>query len=404
LEPLLQVAHHRLFGVAVLLTSGHVIFGFLWHYILPQAYENIPARIAASLLSTPLFFLTSQDIREQPLWRWYCVVVAFLSCPAYLTWMYLMNPASAMWMSTASMSIVVIYLIIDWRLATIGLLIMTTLIGTTYGLAAPQSINPPETEGWIVLLFAWICGLVAGLSTANEHTHRLRSTLNALGVMAHELRTPLASASLLSSSLRSGSDPARTSILLDAVIRSMNHQIDSQIVNAQLLNLAPGTDHIGAMALVQNAIDTYPFKRDRDRANVITDCQSDFVFIGNTRLFTQVIQNLIRNSMQAISTKKDLSHKPSIRITIKNTRPSGLIQIQDNGPGIKSKTPIFEPFFSTQTNYSSGLGLAFCKQIVEIHRGQIWVESTSPQGTSFAIKMPCAHPTRNTPLTKPAPL
>lgn len=393
LEPVLHLSRARLVSIGLFLGIGHILFGLLWTYVYPQHYENMGARLMAALLAAPLLFLSQATIKEDPRWSWYCVAVALINGPAILIWLYLMNPESAMWMATTGLSLVFLYQIIDWRLATAGLAAMAAVIGTLYGLMniLDFPLPDPTPEGWIVLGFAWSGGLAAGLSTANEHIHRLRSTLSSVGVMAHELRTPLASASLLSESLRSGADPARTSIQLDAVIRGMNHQIDSQIVNAQLIELQPGKDLIGARALVQNAIDTYPFKREADRSAVILDVQSDFVFKGNTRLFTQTIQNLMKNALQAIMKSTGPMKQGDIRIEILAHAKDGLIRVKDKGTGINPAVlrSIFEPFYSTQGNYSSGLGLAFCRQVVEINHGRIWVESTSrSEGTTFTIKMP----------------
>jgi len=50
---------------------------------------------------------------------------------------------------------------------------------------------------------------------------------------------------------------------------------------------------------------------------------------------------------------------------------------------------LFKPNFTTKTS-GTGLGLAICKGIVEKANGEIWVDSTSGQGTSFFIKLPLA--------------
>jgi signal transduction histidine kinase len=50
---------------------------------------------------------------------------------------------------------------------------------------------------------------------------------------------------------------------------------------------------------------------------------------------------------------------------------------------------IFEPFFSTQTTHSSGLGLAFCRETVEANRGQLRFERVA-SGSSFVIDLPVA--------------
>jgi len=86
-------------------------------------------------------------------------------------------------------------------------------------------------------------------------------------------------------------------------------------------------------------------------------------------------------------------------LTIKATDNNDVTQIEvtDTGCGIEPADleNIFESFFTTKTNkkspseYSgSGLGLAFCKKIIEAHDGCISVESKPAQGSTFKITLP----------------
>jgi signal transduction histidine kinase len=66
------------------------------------------------------------------------------------------------------------------------------------------------------------------------------------------------------------------------------------------------------------------------------------------------------------------------------------VTIEDNGRGIPEsiKDKIFQPFITTKlTGEGSGLGLYFCKQIIERHRGKIEVESKEGK-TKFSIYLP----------------
>ena len=63
--------------------------------------------------------------------------------------------------------------------------------------------------------------------------------------------------------------------------------------------------------------------------------------------------------------------------------------MSDSGHGIgpDELKKIFEPFFSTKDS-GSGLGLAFCKKIIDEHGGYISVESEQAKGTTFKIILP----------------
>ena len=71
------------------------------------------------------------------------------------------------------------------------------------------------------------------------------------------------------------------------------------------------------------------------------------------------------------------------------------LDVRDTGPGIPAEEQdrIFEKFHqidntSTRTKGGTGLGLAIAKQIVEMHGGRIWVESTPGQGATFRMVLP----------------
>jgi len=106
----------------------------------------------------------------------------------------------------------------------------------------------------------------------------------------------------------------------------------------------------------------------------------------------QVLMNLILNARDAMLARGGV-------LAIKATENNDVTQIEvaDTGCGIESADleNIFESFFTTKINkksasgYSgSGLGLAFCKKIIEAHEGCISVESRPAQGSTFKITLP----------------
>jgi signal transduction histidine kinase len=71
------------------------------------------------------------------------------------------------------------------------------------------------------------------------------------------------------------------------------------------------------------------------------------------------------------------------------------VSVVDTGPGIpeQERTRIFEQFHqiddsNTKAKGGTGLGLAIAKQIVEMHRGRIWVDSTVGKGSTFQMELP----------------
>ncbi len=105
----------------------------------------------------------------------------------------------------------------------------------------------------------------------------------------------------------------------------------------------------------------------------------------NPLLFDWVIENLLKNALDAMGGKGIISARVSREHTWIN------IDIQDSGKGIpkKNQKTVFQPGFSTKQR-GWGLGLSLCKRIVEnYHHGKIFVLHSDPeQGTTFRIQLP----------------
>ena len=103
----------------------------------------------------------------------------------------------------------------------------------------------------------------------------------------------------------------------------------------------------------------------------------------NSELFEWVIENLIKNALDAIENKKGI-----IKISIKPNKNRIEIDVTDNGKGIemKRRKDIFRPGYSTKRR-GWGLGLSLSKRIIEsYHNGKIFVKASSPgEGTTFKI-------------------
>lgn len=110
------------------------------------------------------------------------------------------------------------------------------------------------------------------------------------------------------------------------------------------------------------------------------------------KLMTRAIRNIVSN---AISYGKKDFPKIEFKLSQKIDTNFICLEIKDNGPGISEDqcNRIFERFYRgnnarTMTSGSSGLGLAIAKEIVEAHKGNIWVNSELGSGTTIGIELP----------------
>jgi len=104
----------------------------------------------------------------------------------------------------------------------------------------------------------------------------------------------------------------------------------------------------------------------------------------------QVLMNLIDNAI------KFTPARGTVAVSVeKNDREKVRVSVSDSGPGIppQEKEKIFDKFYQiTQVGETkprgTGLGLAICKALVELHGGQIWVETAENCGSTFCFTLP----------------
>jgi PAS domain S-box-containing protein len=96
----------------------------------------------------------------------------------------------------------------------------------------------------------------------------------------------------------------------------------------------------------------------------------------------QVLLNLATNGMDAM-----MQTTPPRELVIRSERHGErevLVEVEDHGSGISPEIVqrVFEPFFSTK-QHGTGMGLAICRSIVEVHDGRLWVENSPGGGAIF---------------------
>jgi signal transduction histidine kinase len=111
----------------------------------------------------------------------------------------------------------------------------------------------------------------------------------------------------------------------------------------------------------------------------------DIAIVADYAQVEQILINLIKNAIEALSTKKN----GSIHLKAFYADDGTLIQVEDNGIGIFSDIieDIFVPFYTTKEN-GSGIGLSLSKQIMQNHYGTISVNSAPDKGSKFTLKFP----------------
>ncbi len=245
------------------------------------------------------------------------------------------------------------------------------------------------------------------IKIANQENNDLKSQLFHLQhladigtvshMIAHEINnllTPLRSYATLA--LQNQDDKALSEKALQKTAK--NCERVSKIMES-LLALADGDkqekENINLLELVEDIFTCLCRDFSKDKIHVEINIPSDvFVHVVIVQI-QQVLMNLIINARHAM-----LSQGGKLTISSSQTQDSVLIEIADTGDGIKPEhlEHIFDSFFTTKKNNKNsdtpsgtGLGLAFCKKVVESHGGTITVQSKPACGTKFQIVLPKPH-------------
>ena len=203
--------------------------------------------------------------------------------------------------------------------------------------------------------------------------------------VAHEVRNPLATISLIVQHLESKYADNYQIIKLQAIQRNIE-RID-KIVHG-LLNFTHPSRSDFAYHNANKILDRLSFLENLTSENIkiIKKYETKLPQAWfNPDCLEQVFLNLIFNAMRAMKN----GGKLYITTSFDATRKGIIIKFEDTGVGIPEGNlkKIFNPFFTTYQE-GTGLGLSICQNIINEHKGNISVESKLGKGTAFTIFLP----------------
>jgi PAS domain S-box-containing protein len=110
------------------------------------------------------------------------------------------------------------------------------------------------------------------------------------------------------------------------------------------------------------------------------------VAVVDGQRFRQVLTNVVKNAMEAVDPR---SGRVEVHLAVEHDRV--VVEVADNGPGIPSehRDKVFLPFFTTKPS-GTGLGMSIVKKIVDLHGGDVSLESGPAGGTRVRIALPAA--------------
>ena len=414
----LQYVSRRMRPFSIIAIVGFPLYYYIWNDLFPQPYENLPLRLVGSALFIPILFSDRWPSWAKKLMPYYWYATIFYSLPFFFTFMLLKNNGSNVWVESALIAAFVMVLLLDWLMLMLNFLIGIALAYLAYWATTDAvSVNASYLVHLAIFSFAIAIGAIANYDTERIRVEQERAMLATAGSIAHELRTPLlairAGAAGLGSYLPllletygiAQDTGLRVPKIRVAHLHSMggvlsrieqeavhsNTIIDMLLANARFADgHSEQLTHCSIRQCVQTALNRYPF-RGGEQQRVLTELINDFTFEGSGMLVVHVLFNLLKNALRGMADVD--SALISIRLA-PGPRANQLL-FRDTGVGIASHVlpHIFTRFYTSSAeaddaSVGTGIGLAFCRDVMRVMGGSIDCTSIESMHTEFVLTFP----------------
>lgn len=372
-------------------------------------YDDWWLRMAAALLCLGLALRRwwPQQIRGGFIaYSWF---VVFYCLSFLLSYTMLRNHGGTPQVINMVVGAVLIILLADWRNAILMLMAGYVTASIAYQLTDPQ----PEMFREFMFAAGGSLLLVAGGAVSHQgqkrvEVNRMRRLYSGLaGSIAHEMRNPLAQVrhalDSIAATLSPGNGAAHprlspeqiASVMVivqqgrEAVARGL------QAIELTLQQLQPAppdasrVQTVDALACVRQAVDAFAYEDAGQRSRVQVRDEGNFRFRGDPTAIELVLFNLLKNALYYLPLHPGMT----LTITISES-PVPRIVVLDTGPGIpEERLPrLFEEFQTAGKAEGTGLGLAFCRRIMQTLGGNIQCRSELGRFTEFTLSFPPAAP------------
>ncbi len=218
--------------------------------------------------------------------------------------------------------------------------------------------------------------------------------------MSHEFKTPLATISVATDSLANdkiATNPEKVRYY-STLIKQENLRMKKQVENVLNMSKLERNEvklflkETNVRELIKSTVESFNLIVSQRNGVLKEEFNADkYTFKIDEFHISNMLVNLLDNA------NKYSPETPEISVKTRNEGNWYVMEISDKGMGMETqnKTKIFEKFFREETGNihnvkGQGLGLSYVKKIVELHKGQIIVDSHKGAGSTFIIKLPMA--------------
>lgn len=221
------------------------------------------------------------------------------------------------------------------------------------------------------------------------------------GSIAHEIRTPLAIIGLnmdlikmdpcfIVSKDSKGSNFEKYFSNIKYAVKSTAYIVDNILTTLRTISSGGMTENrfvkLSMLDDIKTLLNVYPFLvHEKSLININQDEMEDFSYLGDRLLTQHVLFNILKNALQAIKE----AEKGKIEISFAQRDKYNILTFRDTSLGI-SKENMHKVFdqFKTGKNGGAGLGMAFCKMVMQSYGGDITCDSEVNEYTEFRLSFP----------------
>tara|TARA_R110002051_G_scaffold13435_2_gene44824 strand:- start:10749 stop:12347 length:1599 start_codon:yes stop_codon:yes gene_type:complete len=250
----------------------------------------------------------------------------------------------------------------------------------------------------VIFTIIIIVAYSSALNQLNKQRQISQIKTDFINNMTHEFKTPIATINLALDAIKNPkvSHDTEKVAYYHRMIREENKRMHAQVENVLRISklekneLDINKERYKLHDIIEDAVSHLELIVE-DRQGYIEkhlDAAKSSILANETH-FTNVIVNILDNAVKYSPTA------PKIDIYTENVKNFIIVKIQDQGEGMSKavQRKIFEKFYREHTGNihnvkGHGLGLAYVKQIVEDHQGEIYVESEKGKGSTFILKLP----------------
>ncbi len=250
-------------------------------------------------------------------------------------------------------------------------------------------VVPVKSQDELGRLAETFNAMCASIRTAREELIRSEriATVGRLATsIVHDLRNPLAT-------IYGGSEMLMYSRLSETQIQRLAGNMHKASTRLQellqdLLDIGSGRpvepQRCDLREIAEEAAASIAAVAETRSVKILIEIPTGIEIAVNRRRIERVFSNLMGNAMEAMHAGGQ------IRISAAKSREFVVVKVRDTGPGIapEIRSRLFQPFVTAGKRSGLGLGLAFSRQAVIDHGGDMWEDSSEGQGACFSFRLP----------------